>query len=71
MTQALTSRRRWLALPTVLIATFMAQFDLFVVNVALPVLQRELNASDARAPAHHRRIRLRLRRRPDHGRAAG
>jgi EmrB/QacA subfamily drug resistance transporter len=33
--------------PAVLIATFMAQFDLFVVNVALPVLQRDLNASDA------------------------
>ncbi|HEX6453294.1 MAG TPA: MFS transporter [Trebonia sp.] len=47
MTQALSSRRRWLALPAVLMATFMAQFDLFVVNVALPVLQRELHAGDA------------------------
>lgn len=29
-------------LPVVLIATFMAQFDLYVVNVALPVIHREL-----------------------------
>ena len=34
-------------LPVVLVAMFMAQFDLYVVNVALPVLQRELAASEA------------------------
>lgn len=39
--------RRWLALPVVLLATFMAQFDLYVVNVALPVLQRDLGAGHA------------------------
>lgn len=42
-----TTPHRWLALATVLLATFMAQFDLYVVNVALPVLQRELHASPA------------------------
>lgn len=39
--------QRWLALPVVLLATFMAQFDLYVVNVALPVLQHDLHAGDA------------------------
>lgn len=38
---------RWLALPVVLVAMFMAQFDLYVVNVSLPLLQRDLNASQA------------------------
>ncbi|MFI5981453.1 MFS transporter [Streptomyces sp. NPDC051555] len=36
--------RRWLMLPVVLAALFMAQFDLYVVNVAAPTLQRELGA---------------------------
>lgn len=36
--------RRWLALPVVLIAMFMAQFDLYVVNVSLPLLQHDLHA---------------------------
>jgi MFS family permease len=39
--------RRWLALPVILLATFVAQFDLYVVNVALPILQRDLHAGDA------------------------
>lgn len=39
--------RRHVMLPVVLVAMFMAQFDLYVVNVALPVLQHELSASDA------------------------
>jgi EmrB/QacA subfamily drug resistance transporter len=34
-------------LPVVLVAMFMAQFDLYVVNVALPVLQQHLKASDS------------------------
>lgn len=38
---------RWSMLPVVLVAMFMAQFDLYVVNVALPVLQRDLDASEA------------------------
>ena len=36
--------RRWLMLPVVLIAMFMTQFDLYVVNVALPLLQHDLQA---------------------------
>ncbi|MGH8920150.1 MAG: MFS transporter, partial [Actinomycetes bacterium] len=36
--------RRWLMLPVVLAALFMAQFDLYVVNVAAPTLQRDLGA---------------------------
>ncbi len=39
--------RRWAALPVILTATFMALFDVFVVNVAAPSIQRELGASDA------------------------
>ena len=38
--------RRRVMLPVVLVAMFIAQFDLYVVNVALPVLQHELSASD-------------------------
>ena len=38
--------RRRAMLPVVLVAMFMAQFDLYVVNVALPVLQHQLSASD-------------------------
>ncbi len=40
-------RRRWRQLPIVLTATFMALFDFFVVNVAAPSIQRDLNASTA------------------------
>lgn len=39
--------RRWLALPVVLVAMFMAQFDLYVVNVSLPLLQHNLHAGQA------------------------
>lgn len=39
------ARPRWM-LPVVLIATFMAQFDLYVVNVALPVIHQELAMSE-------------------------
>jgi MFS family permease len=38
--------RRRVMLPFVLVAMFMAQFDLYVVNVALPVLQHQLTASN-------------------------
>lgn len=38
--------RRRVMLPVVLVAMFMAQFDLYVVNVALPVLQHQLAATD-------------------------
>jgi EmrB/QacA subfamily drug resistance transporter len=39
--------RRWLMLPVILSATFMAIFDFFVVNVAAPSLQLDLHAGDA------------------------
>ncbi len=39
--------RRWLMLPVVLMAMFMAGFDIWVVNVAAPSLQRDLHVSDA------------------------
>ena len=39
--------RRWLMLPVVLLAMFMAGFDIWVVNVAGPSLQRDLHVSDA------------------------
>ncbi|MFG2049423.1 MFS transporter [Micromonospora sp. NPDC048935] len=37
--------RRWVMLPVLLAAMFMVQFDLFVVNVAAPSLERDLQAS--------------------------
>lgn len=40
-------RRSAAMLPVVLVAIFMAQFDLYVVNVALPVLQVDLHAGQA------------------------
>lgn len=39
--------RRWWALPVVLTATFLSLFDLFVVNVAAPSVERDLPASPA------------------------
>lgn len=39
--------RRWLMLPVLLLAMFMAQFDLYVVNVAAPSLERDLHAGQA------------------------
>jgi EmrB/QacA subfamily drug resistance transporter len=39
--------RRWLALPVLLAGTFMVILDFFIVNVAIPSLQRELNADAA------------------------
>ena len=35
-------RRRWEALPVILVATFMGLFDVFVVNVAAPNMQLDL-----------------------------
>jgi EmrB/QacA subfamily drug resistance transporter len=37
--------RRWQALPVILVATFMGLFDVFVVNVAAPDLQRDIHAT--------------------------
>src|SRR3954453_20705001 len=42
-----TYPRRWLMLPVVLIAMFMAGFDIWAVNVAAPSLQQDLHVSDA------------------------
>lgn len=39
--------RRWLALAVVVSASFMAVFDVFVVNVAIPTIQRDLHANFA------------------------
>ncbi|MGW2190275.1 MFS transporter [Streptomyces sp. NPDC001719] len=39
--------RRWLILPVILSATFMASFDFNVVNVAAPSLQEDLHAGQA------------------------
>lgn len=39
--------RRWLALPVVLTGTFMIVLDFFIVNVAIPAMQRELSAGAA------------------------
>src|ERR1700753_1181279 len=39
--------QRWLMLPVILIAMFMAGFDIWAVNVAAPSLQRDLHVSDA------------------------
>ncbi|MEV0092294.1 MFS transporter [Streptomyces sp. NPDC050738] len=39
--------RRWLMLPVLLAAMFMAQFDLYVVNVAAPSLEHDIHAGQA------------------------
>src|SRR5215831_1073204 len=39
--------RRWIALAVIVAAPFMAIFDQFVVNVAIPTMQRDLGASFA------------------------
>jgi EmrB/QacA subfamily drug resistance transporter len=39
--------RRWMMLPVVLMAMFMAGFDIWAVNVAAPSLQHDLHVSDA------------------------
>src|SRR5271170_4896641 len=39
-----TEARRWDALPILLIGTFMVVLDFFIVNVALPSMERNLHA---------------------------
>jgi MFS family permease len=39
--------RRWEALPVILVAAFMALFDVFVINVAAPDIQEDLHASSS------------------------
>ncbi len=41
---ALAAQSRWAALPVVLAGTFMVVLDFFIVNVALPSMQRDLHA---------------------------
>jgi len=40
-----TSRRHWLVLAVVLVGTFMAILDVAIVNVAIPSIRQDLNAS--------------------------
>jgi EmrB/QacA subfamily drug resistance transporter len=44
---AVLELRSWLALPVLLAGTFMVILDFFIVNVAIPSLQRELHADTA------------------------
>ena len=39
--------RHWLALPVILAGTFMVTLDFFIVNVAIPSIQRDLHADSA------------------------
>ena len=39
--------RRWEALPVILVAAFMGLFDVFVVNVAAPDIQRSIHTSSS------------------------
>jgi EmrB/QacA subfamily drug resistance transporter len=42
-----SSPRRWLASPVILAGTFMVTLDFFIVNVAIPSIQRDLQADTA------------------------
>jgi EmrB/QacA subfamily drug resistance transporter len=44
---AMPALRRWLALPVILAGTFMVTLDFFIVNVAIPSIQRDLRAGTA------------------------
>src|ERR1700733_278152 len=44
---AILALRRWLALPVILAGTFMVTLDFFIVNVAIPSIQRDLRADAA------------------------
>ncbi len=39
--------KRWEALPVILVATFMGLFDVFVVNVAAPDIQKDIHATSS------------------------
>ncbi|MGB7020302.1 MAG: MFS transporter, partial [Xanthobacteraceae bacterium] len=39
--------RRWWALPVILIGSFLAFLDFFIVNIALPTMQTDLGARPA------------------------
>src|SRR5258708_37162941 len=44
-TEAEVDPRRWIALFVVMTASFMVLLDISIVNVAIPSIQRDLNAS--------------------------
>ena len=52
------SIRRWFALPVILAGTFMVTLDFFIVNVAIPSIQRGLHADAAELEWVVSRLRL-------------
>jgi len=44
-----TNPRRWLVLTVVVAAQFMYVVDMFIVNVAIPSIRTDLNASTGRS----------------------
>ncbi len=46
------SRQDWLVLSVVLVGTFMAILDAFIVNVALPTIQRTIGADSSDLAKH-------------------
>ena len=65
-----TGRSAWLVLAAVLPGMFMNVFDFFAVNVATPVLHRDLGSGPAGPGADRRRLRPHLLPRAGHRRAA-
>ena len=47
MPSSVPAVHRWLALPVILAGTFMVTLDFFIVNVAIPSIQRDLHAGTA------------------------
>ena len=62
--------RKWWTLIVVCVATFMLLLDITVVNVALPDIQSDLDASFSRPPVGGRRIRAHACRPAPDGRVA-
>ena len=62
--------RRWLTLIILLLAAFMNLLDVSIVNIAIPSIQRDLNASYADVQWALARLHARLRPGPDHRRQA-
>ena len=55
-----TMERKWWTLLAVCVATFMLLLDITIVNVALPSIQEDLDASFSRPAVGRRRLRARL-----------
>ena len=64
------SSRRWLTLAVILVGTFMAILDAFIVNVALPSIQRTIKASPADSGVSSRQLLASLRSLSDYRRKA-